>query len=106
MNRRRRLLFVLGAGAFGATLSAFARPAGRVFQIGYVGNSTPAMESASVEGFRHGLRERGYIEGKNVVVHYRCAEGKSEVMPALVADLIALNVDVLVTSGTPAALAA
>ena len=75
-------------------------------QIGYVGNATPALETALLEGLRLGLRERGYIEGKNIEVHYRWANGSIDALPALTAELIALKVDVIVTAGTPAALAA
>jgi putative ABC transport system substrate-binding protein len=104
MNRRDT---VLALAALGATpLLASAQQAGRVPQVGYVGNSSPAMESRLLEAFRQGVRERGYVEGKTIVIHYRWAEGKIDAMPGLVAELIALKVDVLVTSGTPATLAA
>ncbi len=106
MITRRKIMIALGAGLLTVVRGAQAQPARKVPQIGYVGNSTPVLESALVEGFRQGLRERGYTEGKTIVVQYRWAEGKIDVMPALVAELIALKVDVLVTSGTPAALAA
>jgi putative ABC transport system substrate-binding protein len=106
MNCRRKLVIALGAGLLAAPFAAFAQPAGKMFQIGYLGNSTPTMESSLVDAFRQGLRERGYIEGKNLFIHYRWAEGKSEAFPSLIAELLALNVEVLVTSGTPAAVAA
>ncbi len=106
MNNRRKIIIALGAGLLTAARGAQAQQARKVPQIGYVGNSTPALESALVEGFRQGLRERGYIEGKTVIVHYRWAGGKIDAIPALVAELIALKVDVLVTAGTPGALAA
>ena len=78
----------------------------KVPQVGYVGNASPALETALVEGFRLGLRERGYIEGKTIEIVYRWAEGKIDAMPVIIAELIALKVDVLVTAGTPAAMAA
>ena len=106
MNKRRKLLITLGADLLTFSRATHAQQTGKVSQIGYLGNSTPAMEFALVEGFRQGLRERGYVEGKNIAVHYRWAEGKIDAMPALIAELIALKVDVLVTAGTPAALAA
>jgi putative ABC transport system substrate-binding protein len=106
MNNRRKMLVALGAGLLAAARGAHAQPARKVPQIGYVGNATPALESALVEGFRLGLRERGYIEGKTIEVHYRWADGKIDAMPTIIAELIALKVDVLITAGTPAALAA
>lgn len=105
MNTRRKLIIGLGAALITAR-SAYAQPARKMPQIGYVGNATPALETALLEGLRLGLRERGYIEGKNIEVHYRWANGSIDAIPALIAELIALKVDVIVTAGTPAALAA
>ena len=64
------------------------------------------MESAYVEAFRQGLRELGYVEGKNIIIDYRYAEGQSDRLPAFVADLVDLKVDVLVTLGAPPTVAA
>src|SRR5258706_4217525 len=105
MNNRRRLMIALGAGML-ATRGAYPQPVGKVPKVGYVGNATPALESALVEGFRLGLRERGYVEGKTIEIVYRWADGKISALPALIAELIVLKVDVLITAGTPAALAA
>lgn len=105
MNNRRKLMIALGASLLNAR-SAYPQPANRVPKVGYVGNSAPALESALVEGFRLGLRERGYIEGKTVEIQYRWANGKIDALPAIIGQLIALKVDVLITAGTPAALAA
>ena len=105
MNNRRKLMIAVGAGLL-TTRSAYPQFAGKVPKVGYVGNATPALETALVEGFRLGLRERGYIEGKNIDIQYRWANGKIDAMPAVIAELIALKVDVLITAGTPAALAA
>lgn len=68
--RARRLIVVALAVLF-PMLVADAQLAGKVFQIGYLGNSTPTLEAALVDGLRQGLRERGYEEGKNVVLHYQ-----------------------------------
>ena len=106
MTTRREIIIGFGAGLLIAGRTVHAQVAHKVPQVGYVGNSTLVLESALVEAFRQGLRERGYTEGKTIVVHYRWAEGKIDVMPGLVGELIALGVDVLVTSGTPAVLAA
>ena len=93
-------------GALALPLSAFAQVAGKIFQIGYLGNSSPSKEATLVDAFRQGLREHGYIEGKNIVIHYRWAEGKNDPFAPLIAELIALNVEALVISGTPVAFAA
>jgi len=74
-------------------------------RIGFLGNSTAALEANLVGPFREGLREFGYVEGRNILIDYRWAEGKYERFPALIAELIALKVDVIVTAGTPASLA-
>jgi putative ABC transport system substrate-binding protein len=74
-------------------------------RIGFLGNSTAALEANLVGPFRDGLRNLGYVEGRNIVIEYRWAEGKYERFPALVAKLIASKVDLIVTAGTPASLA-
>jgi putative ABC transport system substrate-binding protein len=82
-----------------------AQQSGKVYRIGYLGNSTPALEADLVEYFREGLRDLDYVESRNILIEYRWAEGQYERFPALIADLIALKVDVIVTAGTPPALA-
>jgi putative ABC transport system substrate-binding protein len=77
----------------------------KVPRIGFLGNSTAALEANLVGPFREGLRDLGYVEGRNILIEYRLAEGKYERLPALIAELIALKIDVIVTAGTPAALA-
>jgi len=106
MNNRRKLLIALGAGTLAAPLASFAQqqPAS-VARIGFLGNSTATLEASLVGPFREGLRDLGYVEGRNVLIEYRWAEGKYERFPALVAELIAMKVAVIVTAGTPATLA-
>jgi putative ABC transport system substrate-binding protein len=72
----------------------------------FLGVSSAALESGSIEAFRQGLRDLGYIEGKNIVVEFRWAEGHYDRYPAFVAEAVSLKVDVIVTEGTPAAIAA
>jgi putative ABC transport system substrate-binding protein len=84
---------------------AHAQQKVKMYRIGFLGNSTAALEADLVGPFRDGLRDLGYDEGRNVLIEYRWAEGKYERFPALIAELIALKVDVLVTAGTPATLA-
>jgi len=76
-----------------------------VYRIGFLGNSTEPLEANLVGPFREGIRERGYVEGRDLTIEYRWAEGAYERFPALIAELIALKSDIIVTAGTPAALA-
>src|SRR5690242_20932164 len=103
---RRIFLGVIASGLLAAPLTAEAQPAGKVYRIGFLGNSTEALEANLVGPFRDGLRERGYVEGRDLTIEYRWAEGAYERFPALIAELIALKSDIIVTAGTPAALAA
>jgi ABC-type uncharacterized transport system substrate-binding protein len=71
----------------------------KVSRIGYLGAASPSANSERIEAFRQGLRELGYVEGKNIVIEWRGAEGRSDRLPALVAELVRLKVDVIITSG-------
>ena len=84
---------------------ADAQAPARVPRIGFLGNTTPVLEANLVGPFREGLRDLGYVEGQNIQIEYRWAEGKYDRFPALIAELIALKVEVIVTAGTPATLA-
>ena len=72
----------------------------------YLGTSTAGLESELVDAFRQGLRDLGYIEGQNIVIDYRWADGHYDRFPALVADAVRLKADVILTAGTPGTLAA
>ena len=90
--------------SFGAVLSALcmsadAQQPAKAPRIGFLGGSSPSAISARIEAFRQGLRELGYVEGKNIVIEWRYAEGKFDRLPALAAELVRLKVDVIVTSG-------
>jgi ABC-type uncharacterized transport system substrate-binding protein len=74
--------------------------------IGFLGGAEPIGYRVLIEALRSGLRDHGYIEGKNIRIEYRWAEGNYERLPALAADLVHRNVNVIITQGTPAALAA
>jgi putative ABC transport system substrate-binding protein len=71
--------------------------------IGFLGISTPGPSAPSLAAFRQGLSETGYVEGQNVAIEYRWAEGRYDRLPALAADLVGRSVDVIVASGDPAA---
>jgi putative ABC transport system substrate-binding protein len=98
--RRRTLLAGLGAVFFAYAAWAQQIPKIGVITLG-VGASSPYLEA-----LRQGLREHGYIEGKNIVLEYRFAQGHSDRLPGMAAELVRLNVNVIVTESTPAALAA
>ena len=87
------MLFVL------CSLVEAQQPA-KVYRLGFVSSSS-RDQSPRADAFRQGLQELGYVEGKNLVIEYRYAEGRSDRLPALVAELIRLKVDVIVTSGAP-----
>ena len=104
MSPRREFLISLSA-ALAWSSSARAQLSRKMYRIGFLGNSTAALEANLIGPFRQGLRDLGYEEGRNITIEYRWAEGKYERLPALIAELVALNLDVMVTAGTPAALA-
>src|SRR5438445_875532 len=101
MLRGVALLAVLAVSLLAAPLRAEAQPAAEIARIGWLGDN-PATSPHLREAFRQGLRDLGYVEGRNVVIEYRFAEGKFERLPALAAELVALKVDVIVAPGTPA----
>jgi putative ABC transport system substrate-binding protein len=103
---RRAFLGTVAGGLLVAPLAAQGQEAARIARIGFLSlNVVPNRHLG--ESFRQGLRDLGYVEGRNVVIEYRDAEGKPERLPDLAAELVALKVDVIVTGGgTPTALAA
>jgi putative tryptophan/tyrosine transport system substrate-binding protein len=104
---RRELIALLGTTAAAAwPLAARAQEATKAYRIGFVGLPSAGSLPERPEAFRAGLRDLGYQEGRNIVIEYRWAEGRYERLPALFAELVGLNVDVIVTHGTPGALAA
>ena len=78
--------------------SAQAQPT-KIPRIGFLSASSPAALSGRIEAFRQGLRELGYVEGKNIVIEWRSAEGKLDRLPALAAELVRLKVDVILSAG-------
>jgi len=71
----------------------------KVSRIGYVAGASRSTISARIEAFRQGMRELGYVEDKNIVIEWRFGEGKQDRLPALVAELVRLKVDIIVTGG-------
>jgi len=109
----RRQLVTITGGWLAAGRTAVARPAQKVYRVGLVSAATPLADTVgplplnlSARAFIQGLRELGYVEGQNLVLDRRSAEGRFERFAELVAELLRLKVDVIVTASTPAARAA
>jgi putative ABC transport system substrate-binding protein len=94
--------FFIGMSALALNFQVYAQEPTKIPRIGYLYVAVRSTSPARVEAFRQGLREFGYVEGKNIVIEYRFANGKRDLLPALAADLVRLGVDVIVTGG-PAA---
>jgi putative ABC transport system substrate-binding protein len=103
MNRRT-FIGSLAGGLLAAPLAAEGQPAREVHRIGFLSSGSPS--SHSLEGFRQGLRELGWVEGENIVIDYRFAQGRFDRLPDLAAELVRLKVEVIVASPTPPAVAA
>jgi putative tryptophan/tyrosine transport system substrate-binding protein len=109
MKRREFITLLAGAAAMPFVLwplAARAQPSGKIYRIGFLGVTSHGEYSDRVEAVRTGLRQLGYEESKNLVIHYRWAEGRYERLPELAAELVQLNVDVIVTHSTPGSRAA
>jgi putative ABC transport system substrate-binding protein len=106
VNKRRRLLIAAGASVLAAPLASFAQQKGKIWRVGFLGPSAAAGSTQRIEALKAGFRDLGYIEGKNIAIEFRWAEGKYELLPRFAAELVALKVDVIVTHGTPGTLAA
>ena len=106
MNTRRKLVIALGAGALAWTGAVRAQASPTVRRIGLFSQTSPSVTAPSYEAFRLGLRDLGWVEGKNISIEYRYAEGRHDRLPDLAADLVRLKVDVIVTTATSDALAA
>ena len=103
---RREFLSALGTATVAWPLAARAQQPAKLPTIGFLSTSEPLIESQRVAAFVQQLRELGWTEGRNVAIEYRWAEGRSDRAAEIVAEFVRLKVDVIVTEGTPAALAA
>ena len=99
MKRREFITLLSGAAAW--PLAAGAQQAGRTRRIGLLTRKTDASVAAQIDAFRDGLRDLGWVEGKSVSIEFRDAGGQLERLRPLAAELVALNVDVIVTVDTP-----
>jgi len=103
----RRIVICLPLTVFLLTVSsANAQQTSKVPRIGYLDNSTASGSAVLVDAFRQEMTKLGWIEGKNIAIEYRFSELKAERLPELAADLVRLNVDLIVTTGEPPARAA
>jgi putative tryptophan/tyrosine transport system substrate-binding protein len=104
--RRREFITLIGGAAAAWPWAAHTQPSGKTYRIGFLGVFSYSEYGRLVDALRTGLRQHGYEEGKNIVIEYRWAEGSYDRLHELAAELVKLNVDVLVTHSTPGALAA
>src|SRR5215213_1795341 len=105
VNRREFIALLSGALSV-CSVTAGAQEPGKVARIGFLGANSASSWGSRLEAFRWGLRDHGYVESKNVIVEFRWAEENYDRLPELAAELIGVGVDLLVTYGTPATLAA
>jgi putative ABC transport system substrate-binding protein len=103
---RRHFITLLGGAAASWPLAARAQQQAKVARIGYLGLVSASWHAPRVNAFRAGLRELGYVEGKDIVIEFRWAEGQYDRLPGLAAELVRMNVDVIVTHAAPGAFAA
>jgi ABC-type uncharacterized transport system substrate-binding protein len=104
--RRIRLVVVFVLSLTYASLAAETQPAGSVRRIGYLAGGSAKVNVHYVDAFREGLRELGWVEGQNIVVEYRHAEGRFDRLPDLAVELVRLKVELIFATPTPAAVAA
>jgi putative ABC transport system substrate-binding protein len=106
--KRREFITLLGGALVTWPFYAGAERASKVARIGFLvtGTLTSAEQQTTLNAFRQGLRERGYVEGQNIAIEYRAADGRIERFPNLARELVDLNPDLIVASNTPAARAA
>jgi putative tryptophan/tyrosine transport system substrate-binding protein len=97
--KNKIITLALSAMLFAICVSADAQQAAKVPRIGYLIGASLSPSSARIEPFRKGLRELGYVEGKNIIIEWRSAEQKLDRLPGLAAELARLKVDVIVTAG-------
>jgi len=105
ITRRGFVITLAGSILVAPPLTTWAQQ-GRTYRIGILEPVAASLNAPNLEAFRRGLRELGYVDGQNVVIEYRSSDGNQERFPELALELVRLNVDVVLTTGTPGALAA
>ena len=104
--KRAAFAVILASSFLVAPPLGHAQPPARAFRVGFLGTGGRPDTGSRFDDFRQGLRELGYVEGQTITIESRWADGKVERLPGLAAELVALKVDVIVASSTPAARAA
>jgi putative ABC transport system substrate-binding protein len=102
---RRGFIRTLAGGLLAGPLAAQAQPPDRLYRIGVLERTSPSVNASNINAFRQGLRARGFVEGESFAIEYRSADGRDERFPSLAAELVRLKVNLILTRGTPAALA-
>ena len=103
---RREFIQTLAGGLLAAPIAAAAQPLEKPYRIGMLERTSTVVNAANFNAFRQGLRERGYVEGERFVIDYRSADGRDDQFPILAAELVQQKVNLILTRGTPATLAA
>jgi putative ABC transport system substrate-binding protein len=106
MNRRDAVLALVALGAAAGSRASLAQPQGKVWRVGILSPTSASLSSSNANAFLKGMRELGYIEGRNLAVERRFADGRLERLPGLAAELVQLKVDVIVVQSSPAISAA
>src|SRR5262244_4282781 len=101
--RRREFIALLGSGVAGWPLAARAQQAAKMPTVGFIGSDSPDAYAVLLRAFRVGLKATGFIEGQNVVIEYRWAEGRNDKLPEFAVDLVRRQVAVIVAPTTPSA---
>ena len=104
--KRRKFFTLFGGAVLAWPLAVRAQPMAKVWHVGMLETTAATLNATNLDAFKQALRQLGYIEGQNLIVEYRSGDGHIERFPQLAAELVGLNVDIIITRGTPAALAA
>jgi putative ABC transport system substrate-binding protein len=107
LNSRRKLVIALGAGALATPFTSFAQQQGKVWRVGFLWESEQSdLEVLQrLDSFKTGMRDLGYVEGRDYAIEQRSAQNELARLPSLIVELLSLRVDVIVVEGTPSALA-
>src|SRR5512145_1141701 len=103
---RRTFIARAAEAVLGAPLAVYAQPMRKVYRIGILETVPAARNAENLDALRKGLRDLGYVEGRNLVIEYRSADGDAQRFPELATELVRMNVDLILVRGTPAARAA